>query len=77
MPMQDCTNQVTNSTSVGSTRKWKKLAREVGQCVLSPSPMIVDRRPVLEDVDRSVGKKQCWNGSSYLNKENCEVAARS
>ncbi|KAL0012397.1 hypothetical protein SO802_007505 [Lithocarpus litseifolius] len=29
MPMQECTNQVTNSTSVESTRKWKKLAREM------------------------------------------------
>ena len=29
-PLQECTNQITISDSVGSTRKWKKLAREVG-----------------------------------------------
>ena len=56
-PMQDCTNQITFSDSVGSIRKWKKLAREVGQCGVSPSPMNVDRRPVLDVFDRSVGKK--------------------
>ena len=74
-PMQDCTNQITNSDSVGSTRKWKKFTKEVGQCGLSPSPMNVDRRPVLDDFDRSAGKKQCLSGSSYSNKENGEVAA--
>nr|POE99838.1 hypothetical protein CFP56_61880 [Quercus suber] len=61
MPMQDCTNQITNSASVGSMRKWKKLAREVGQGVVSPSPMIVDRRPVMDDIDRSV----VWNRTTF------------
>ena len=56
-PMQDCTNQITNSDSVGSTRKWKKLVREVGQCGVSPSPMNMDRRPVLDDFDKSSSKK--------------------
>ena len=76
-PMQDCTNQITNSDSVGSTRKLKKLASEVGQCGVSPSPMNVDRRPMLDDFDRSAGKKQCLSGSSYSNIENVEVAAGS
>ena len=76
-PLQDCTNQITISDSVGSIRKWKKLAREVGQCRVFPSPMNVDRRPVMDVFDRSAGKKQCLNGSSYSNKENDEVAAGS
>ena len=32
---------------------------------------------MLDDIDRSASKKQCLSGSSYLNKENCEVVARS
>ena len=76
-PKQDCTNQITISDSVGSTRKWKKLAREVGQCGVSPSPMNVDRRPVMGVFDRSAGKKQRLSGSNYSNKENDEVAVGS
>lgn len=57
LPLQDCTNQLTSFTSAGTTRKWKKLAREVGPCVVSPSPMIVDRRPGLDNVESSAGKR--------------------
>ena len=76
-PLQECTNQITISDFVGSTRKWKKLAREVGQCGVSPSPMNVDRRPVMDVFDGSAGKKQRVSGGSYSNKENDEVAAGS
>ena len=76
-PLQECTNQITISDSVGSTRKWKKLAREVGQCGVSPSPMNIDRRPGVDVFDGSVRKKQRVSVGSYSNKENDEVAAGS
>ena len=76
-PLQDCTNQITISDSVGSTRKWKKLARDVGRCGVSPSPMNVDRRPVMDVFYKSASKKQRLSGSNYSNKENDEVAAES
>nr|POE86698.1 hypothetical protein CFP56_46909 [Quercus suber] len=72
-PLQDCSNQLSNSSSVESTRKWKKLAREVGQLMVSPLPMIVDRRSMLDDFERSAGKRQCLSGSSNLNKENLRM----
>ena len=62
---------------MGSIRKWKKLAREMGQCGVSPSPMNVDRRLVLDVFDMSAGKKQRLSGSNYSNKENDEVAVGS
>ena len=74
-PLQECTNQITISDSVGSTRKWKKLARESSQCGVSHSPMNVDRRPVMDVFDGSVRKKQRVSVGSYSNKENDEVAA--
>ena len=44
---------------------------------MSPSPIKVDRQPVLEDVEMNIGKKQCKSFCSSLDKENCEVATGS
>ena len=44
---------------------------------MSPSPMNVDRRPMMDVFDGSASKKQCVSVGSYSNKENDEVAAGS
>ena len=49
----------------------------MGQCGLSPSPMNVNRRPMMDVFDGSASKKQRLSGSNYSNKENDEVAAES
>ena len=49
----------------------------MGQCGVSPSPMNVDRRLVMDVFDRSAGKKQHLSGCNYSNKENDEGAAES
>ena len=77
LPLQDCTNTVTKSTSQISIRTWKKLAREPGNPIPNSSLMVVDRRPSIELLDMREGKKLCLADCVSLDKENLKVVASS
>ncbi|XP_050281590.1 uncharacterized protein LOC126722475 [Quercus robur] len=77
IPLQDCTNSVTNSNPQVSIRTWKKLAREPGNPIPISSPMVIDRRPSIELVDMRGGKKLCLAECNNLEKENLKVVAGS
>ena len=77
IPLQDCTNTATKSTSHALVRTWKKLAREPGITVPNSSSMVVDRRPSIDVGDIREGKKVCMVSGSSHDKENTKVVGGS
>ena len=61
--------------SAGSTKKWKKRARVVGQPSMNAASMSVDKRPAIEMIDQLEGKKKCLEFCSSYDRDNFQVVA--